>query len=646
MSHKLFPLQYGEGLGRLEHSGAVIDESVGNQTREDRAGAGSFFGVSIPRKRFLIAGTIASAAFVLLGARAGQLQIARGASYAAIAAANRFAREQMVPPRGRILDAHGKVLVQNVPAFALMMRISDVPKDDPKRTQVLEKVASLSGLSRTDLELMMTQYAATPFASVAVKRGIAYEPAMLLAIETAMLPGFRLEPSTVRAYDTSAPSLSHVLGYTGKISVEELKAAQGENRLTDEVGKNGMEKSGQHLLRGQDGVVVREVDARGKVISVLSQTPAVKGADLILTIDVGLQREAERTLRAALLGAHASRGSVVAMDPQTGAVLALVSVPSYDANAFAQGISTQEYEAWVQDPDHPLFSRAIAGEFPSGSTFKPFVAYAALAEGLINERTSFLSTGGLAIGAWFFPDWKAGGHGITDVRRAIAESVNTFFYIIGGGLGDVPGLGVERITEAAAAFGFGSKTGIELPGESDGFLPSKDWKEKTKGERWYVGDTYHLAIGQGDVLVTPLQMAGAISVIANGGHVIAPHLILAVDGGAAGAWRAFEKAPEVSKEFSGAHIQTVREGMRQTVTRGSAQSLGALPYPVAGKTGTAQIGGDHPPHAWFAGFGPYQDPTITIVVLLEEGGEGSRVAVPVASEMFRWWFSNRHTPSE
>ena len=337
MSRKLFPLQYGEGLGCLEHSGAVIDERVGEKTREDRADAGSFFGVSIPRKRFLIAGTIASAAFVLLGARAGQLQIARGASYAAIAAANRFAREQMVPPRGRILDAHGKVLVQNVPAFALMMRISDVPKDDPKRTQVLEKVASLSGLSRTDLELMMTQYAATPFASVAVKRGIAYEPAMLLAIETAMLPGFRLEPSTVRAYDTSAPSLSHVLGYTGKISVEELKAAQGENRLTDEVGKNGMEKSGQHLLRGQDGVVVREVDARGKVISVLSQTPAVKGADLILTIDVGLQREAERTLRAALLGAHASRGSVVAMDPQTGAVLALVSVPSYDANAFAQG---------------------------------------------------------------------------------------------------------------------------------------------------------------------------------------------------------------------------------------------------------------------------------------------------------------------
>ena len=325
------------------------------------------------------------------------------------------------------------------------------------------------------------------------------------------------------------------------------------------------------------------------------------------------------------------KASVVALDPRDGAVRALISWPSYDANAFVQGIGAEAYKALAEDPAHPLFPRAVSGEFPAGSTFKPFVSYAALNEGVVNEHTSFLSTGGLSVGPWFFPDWKAGGHG---VRKAIAESVNTFFYIVGGGYDATTGLGVERITDYARRFGFGQKTGIDLPGEADGFLPSKEWKEKAKGERWFVGDTYHLAIGQGDLLATPLQLAAAGAVIANGGHRVTPHVVEKVDGTPA-------QVPMPDGTFETANVTVVRQGMRQAVTSGSARFLNDLKFPVAGKTGTAQPGGDVKTHAWFLGFGPYQDPTLTIVVLLENGGEGSSFAVPIAKDLFAWWFAHR-----
>jgi penicillin-binding protein 2 len=263
------------------------------------------------------------------------------------------------------------------------------------------------------------------------------------------------------------------------------------------------------------------------------------------------------------------------------------------------------------------------------------VAAAALAEGLIIPTTSFLSTGGLTIGSWFFPDWKVGGHGETNVGKAIAESVNTFFYIIGGGFDAFTGLGVERITSYARLFGFGSLTGLDLPNEGEGFLPSKEWKEEVKGERWYVGDTYHLAIGQGDLLVTPLQMAVALSTVANGGTKYEPHVAKAV-----GDQWILPKGTVLPEELRQA-IKIVREGMRQTVTSGSARRLNSLPLAAAGKTGTAQIGGSSETHAWFTGFAPYENPEIAVVVLIEEGGEGSSTAVPVAENIFRWWYQNR-----
>jgi penicillin-binding protein 2 len=288
-----------------------------------------------------------------------------------------------------------------------------------------------------------------------------------------------------------------------------------------------------------------------------------------------------------------------------------------------------------------MFPRAVAGEYPSGSTFKPFVAYAALSEGLVDAHSSFVSTGGVRIGQWFFPDWKAGGHGVTDVRKAIAESVNTYFYIIGGGYNDFTGLGVKRIREYAEKFGFGSKMGVDLPSEAPGFLPSKDWKQEAKGERWYVGDTYNLAIGQGDVLVSPLQMATATAKVANGGKDITPRVVEEIDGEPT----APPSVPDI-EDLDERAMQIVREGMRRTVTVGSARYLQTVPTPVAGKTGTAQTPGDKPTHAWFTGFGPYEDPNITLAVLVENGGGGSEVAVPLARDIFNWWFENNQNNNE
>ena len=618
-----------------ELHGEVLEDAIGAVARGENASARSL-STRISQKRFYLATTIFLCLLVGLLVRAAQLQLLRGADYRTQAEGNRVRTRTVIPTRGLILDRFGSVLAQNTPMFVLTMTIADIPKAVDERDRILNRVADLSGLQRTDLDLLISTHAKTPLDPIHVKKELPYETAMRLAIETQHLPGFQLDTSTLRSYPASSQSLSHVLGYVGTVSAEDLLARKDEGyRPVDTLGKTGLEKSVERTLRGTPGTTVVEVDAQGKELTVLRKQAAEHGANVTLTLDLPLQQFVEGRLIASLRAAGAKRGSVVALDPRDGSVRALVSLPAYDNNAFTRGIDASLYERLTSDPDHPLFPRAIAGEFPSGSTFKPFVAYAGLKEGIIAEHTTFLSTGGLSVGPWFFPDWKAGGHGPTDVRAAIANSVNTFFYILGGGYNDRTGLGVERMTAIAREFGFGAPTGIDLPGEADGFLPSKEWKEETKGERWYVGDTYHLAIGQGDLLATPLQMAAATAVIANEGVVVRPHLVQAVD---AVPTTNESIAPGV---FSEDALTIVRQGMRQTVTRGSARTLSTLPQSVAGKTGTAQTPGDRPTHAWFIGFGPYQDPNLAIVVLLEEAGEGSSVAVPLANEIFYWWFTHQ-----
>lgn len=632
MGNPFFIQQASIGNVRTSRSLTALDEGIGGDF--GAAGEGrQFLGSTIPARRYWIGAAGFALAVALLIGRAAQLQIARGEHYASLAESNRVRTYTVVPPRGIVYDRFGTPLVQNVPAFVFSLTYANLPKDAVAQGRSIDRAADLVGIPRAEIDLVLSDARKSPYDAFPVRKGIPYEAAMRLAIEEASVPGFALNTSTIRAYPTGALTLSHVLGYVGKISQDEFESRKGY-RAVDEIGKSGLERTQEAALRGTTGTLSVEVDARGRELSVDGKTDPVPGENLTLTIDLPLQKFIETRLIETLQKLGLTKGSVVAIDPRSGAVRALVSLPTFDGNAFSNGIDPETYKRLIEDKDLPLYSRAVSGEYPPGSTLKPYVAYAALAEGLVNEHTSFVSTGGVRVGEWYFPDWKAGGHGITDVRKALAWSVNTYFYVVGGGFAEQTGLGVERITKNAALFGFGSKTGIALPAEADGFLPSKDWKLEAKGERWYVGDTYHLSIGQGDMLATPLQVAVAAATVGNGGVRFVPHLVEKIGDAPV--------APEpVDVALDAASVQIVREGMRGAVTYGSARFLNSLGLPVAGKTGTAQASVDKPTHAWFEGFGPYENPTLAVVVLVENGGEGSSVAVPIAKDIFEWWFANR-----
>lgn len=635
---KLFVLDE-DGIGITLHrdgGGTNAEEAFEEYSREGVVHGRRFLGLTLPRTRFTFALFLLFSVCFLFFGRAAQLQIMEGEHYQALAEGNRIRIATIIPPRGLVFDKNGEQLVGNGPSFVLTMTIADIPDDAEERNRVITRIAELIGWQRTDIDLLITDFSDSPTDPVVLKKGIPYESALSIAIQTADLPGFELETSTIREYAIGASSLSHILGYVGKITQEEYAIWKEKGyRRVDEIGKVGIERGLEELLRGIPGRRVTEVDALGNELSILSEQSPIPGANITLSIDAEMQEYIQKRLQALFERIGASRGSVVVVDTKSGGIRAMVGLPSYESNSFAAGIDTESYQRLIEDEDRPLFPRAYAGEFPSGSTFKPFVGYAALREGIITERTSFLSTGGIGVGPWFFPDWRYGGHGYTDIRKAIAESVNTFFYIIGGGYKDVTGLGVDRLTAYASLFGFGAPTGIPLPGEADGFLPSRSWKQEAKNERWYVGDTYNLSIGQGDLLVTPLQLALATGMIANGGDYLAPRLIEAVDGGP--PVDLSDAKRDAAEQFDPYAIQVIREGMRMTVTKGSARSLSTIEMDIAGKTGTAQNIGDRPTHAWFTGFAPYKDPEIAIVVLIEEGGEGSSVAVPLAREIFEWW---------
>ncbi|MBI4592360.1 penicillin-binding protein 2 [Candidatus Uhrbacteria bacterium] len=570
--------------------------------------------------------------------RSAHLQVIEGATYEVLSNQNKEHTELIIPSRGLVVDRNGMAVAWNEPAFVLTLVPSEIPTQTDDRQELFTRIAERIGMQPTDLDLLLSHYSIRSTDAIPIMDDLPYESAIRLAIELSDVPGFSLTTRTKRIYTTSAPSLSHVMGYIGSLSQSDMEEYEQEGyRLIDTIGKTGIERHYESLLRGIPGKLTYEVNALGEKLAILSKEDPVLGSNLTLSIDLEFQKMVEQALAETLVNVGATRGSVVAIDPTTGALRALVSLPSYQANEFSDGISQERYTTLIEDRDQPLFFRAISGEFPSGSTFKPFVAYAALTEGIVSEHTSFLSSGGLRIAQWFFPDWKGGGHGITDVRKALSESVNTYFYVVGGGFDTVTGLGVERITDYAKKFGFGAMTGIDLSGEADGFLPSKEWKQDVKGERWYVGDTYHLAIGQGDFLTTPLQMAVATAVIANGGAKVTPYVVEQADG--FGAELVEHMLPTDIEGLDTYAMSVVRQGMRQTVTTGSARSLNTLSEAVAGKTGTAQTPGNKPYHSWFTGFGPYEEPTIALVVLIEEGGESNDAAVPLARQILDWWFT-------
>ncbi len=585
---------------------------------------------------------VAVVILVVLGSRLLWLQVVKGSFYRELANGNRLRLERIDANRGIIYDRNGKALVHNVANFLLYCVPSDLPKDQFQRDTMIDRLATLT--KRFDpVELKKQIDAMNPsqidfYQPLFVADNIEYDNALKIYLESFSIPGFSLSSTSRRAYDLPSFSFSHVLGYTGKISPDEISTRKDQYSPIDYIGKAGLEKSWEETLRGAPGVKEIEVDALGKEKKVVSETPSVAGDNITLSIDAVAQQKLEEIMANFLKKTGLKKGAAVIMDPNNGEVISMISLPAYDNNVFARGISTEEYKNLSESVDNPLFSRAVSGEYPSGSTIKPVIAAAALQEKIISQNTSILSSGGLHVGQWSFPDWKAGGHGATNVKKAIAESVNTFFYYIGGGYDNFTGLGIDRMVNYLRKFLLGTALGIDLPNEGVGFVPTKDWKEATKKESWYIGDTYHVAIGQGDLIVTPLQVASYTMAFANGGTMYRPHLVKELKRPDGTVVKTIDKQIIATNMIDEQNMEIVRQGMRETVLSGSARSMSSLPVTAAGKTGTAQWSSKKDPHGWFTGFAPYENPEIVITVLVEEGKGGDLAGTPIAREFMQWYF--------
>lgn len=626
-----------------------------------------YIGTVLTQRNIIHFAVVALIGFFAVLGRAAFLQVAHGASYLGQSDANRIRYEHVFADRGLFYDRFQHPLVHNVPNYTVSIRPKLLPQDAQERSDLLTGIYTTYLLSSTNATLndflhtfeTARSNTATYDKDVLVADSLSRDQAILLQIAVKDMPAVTVQAAFRREYLNEGPtggalddtqvyppvkSLSHILGYMTRLHPGEYEEVKEEGYLySDTIGRSGLEAVYEDLLRGQYGRKEIEVDAQGRFKQVLNQQAPEDGKNLLLSLDLEFQRNVESIVRSRLEERDKQAASVVVLNPNNGEILALVNVPTYDNNVFSFGINGIDSKELFENPLRPLFNRAISGEYPSGSIFKPVVAIAALEEGLVSDRTTYLSAGGVRINDFFFPDWKAGGHGATNVYKAIAESVNTYFYIVGGGYEpqNIEGLGVQRITDYGRRFGLSSPLGIDLPSEASGFLPSKEWKEEVKKERWYVGDTYHLAIGQGDLLVTPLQMAAMMASFANGGTLYQPHLLTAVLDENRNPERTIDPVVIQQSVGDAEDIHIVRQGLRQVVTVGSGRRLSTLDIDVSGKTGTAQWHSKKDPHAWFVGYAPTRQASIAFAILVEEGGDGSDIPLTIAHDILAWWSQNR-----
>ncbi|MFN3301577.1 MAG: penicillin-binding protein 2 [Patescibacteria group bacterium] len=546
------------------------------------------------------------------------LQVIEGNVWLKIAEGRELKIEEIQANRGIIYDRNMQPLVKNIPKFSLYINYRNLPQDKKEREIIFEKLKKIikNGSFPQDFKNNSQDL-------FLVKKNLSLEEILLFEIEKDSLPGVILEKKIGREY-LAGKEFSHLLGYIGKVSEEEVKKGFS---ISEEIGKTGLEKYYEEYLRGKNGK--KRIEPGGRVVAF---EPPQDGYNLILTIDIDLQKKLSEALEKWIKISGAKKGAAVVLSAKNGEVLALVSFPFFDNNLFSQGISSEELNKILLNPNQPLFFRTINGEYPPGSTIKPVLALAGLEEGVIDEKTIFFSQGGVKVGNWFFPDWKKGGHGKTDVRKGLAESVNTFFYHLGQLLGP------EKISFYLKKFGLNEKTNIDLPYEKEGFVPDPDWKKREKNEDWFIGDTYNLSIGHGDIRVTPLQIAKLTLIFANRGKIFPLRIVKKIFN--------LEKSITFEEKFSKLpfkeeNFEIVNEGLRQTVTSGTARFLNNFPLAVAGKTGTAESGKEKP-HSWFTCFVPFKEPEIIVTVLIENGGEGSGPALRTTKEVLEWWYEHRY----
>lgn len=583
--------------------------------------------------------------FCILGARLFFLQVVKGESNQKLAEGNRIRPRIIEANRGIITDKDGVWLGRNKPNFALAVYPSDLPKKRAERDEIYGKLAAISGESAEKISSASEENGLLSLDMVTIKDNLPHDEALILEKKIADLQGVVVAKKSSREY-AKLSGLSHILGYTGKISPDEVEK-NPDYFLSDRIGKTGIESEYEKYLRGKHGVEQIEVNSKGNIVRVLVQDGSrepVSGYNTTLYLDRGLQEKTGEALRKGIEESKKATGNdkvnsgvAMAIDVNTGGILSMVSLPDYDNNLFSTQISSTDYQKLVTDESYPMFDRAIKGTYPPGSIIKIVMAAAGLSEGVITTNTAFDTPSEIKIGDYTFPDWK--DHGMTDIEKAIAESNNIFFYSIGGGFDKIKGIGINNIKKYWKLFGLGEKTGIDLPGEAEGLLPDPEWKKKIKNENWYIGDTYHVSIGQGDLLVTPIQMLRATAAIANGGKLLEPQLVHKITNQKGEVIEEFDPKVERENFISPSIIKTIQEGMRLTVTGGSAQNLNDLPVSVAGKTGTAQFLNNEKTHAWFECYAPYENPQIAVVVLIDGGGGGHEIAAPVAKDILQYYFT-------
>ncbi|WP_343223038.1 penicillin-binding protein 2 [Lysobacter sp. ESA13C] len=583
-------------------------------------------------------------AFVLLGVIGlgfwyFRLQVWQHDDYAMRSEANRVKLRPVVPGRGLIYDRQGRILADNVPAF----RIEVTPSEAGDSKDWLPQLAQVVALTPEEIARFESERKATRgFKPIVLKMRVSDEEVAAFAVDRWRFPGVELVSYLNRRYPYGS-LFAHVIGYVGRIDTKDEEAMGQNAGVLTHTGKTGLERFYDEQLRGQIGYEQIETNVDGRPIRQVGYVPAKPGADLRLSIDMDLQQ--------AMITAFGDMdGSAVAVDPRTGEVLAMVSLPSYDTNLFVNGISSVDYKALSGNPSRPQFNRNVLGGGPPGSTMKPFVALAGLDSGLRRAEDRTLSTGEFHIPGQKrgYRDSHGGGHGWVDLRESIAQSVNTYYYKL------ALEMGIARFDQYMTRYGFGQKTGIDLAGENIGILPSPQWKAKRSKEGWYPGETVIAGIGQGYWVVTALQLARGTAAIANGGHLQQLHLVRESRTGYEAPWLPKQVAAPTLITDNPAHLRAVQEGMVSTIHggRGTAKVMArGAPYRMAGKTGTAQKisrkgNVSMNPHslplhlrhqALFVGYAPAENPTIAVAVVVEHGGYGGSTAAPIARKIFDAW---------
>ncbi|MEN2751547.1 penicillin-binding protein 2 [Psychrobacter sp. FBL11] len=590
-------------------------------------------------RRILILGLFIFLGMSVLLLRYGYLQVYAHDKYKTQADNNRIKLISAPPSRGYIYDRNGILLADNQPVFTAMLSPDEVK--DPERT--LSLLAPIFDLTDTDITDILARLSKSKNDPVTIKIDLTEKQVAQFSERKPFFRGVTIQSKLTRSYPYDE-LFAHVIGYVGRINDKETKRIDKDRYAgTDLIGKIGIEDFYEDILLGEPGYQSVETDVHGNILRQLDTEPPVAGNDITLSLDYGLQTIAQQQL-------DGRRGAIVAIDPKNGDVLAFVSNPSYDPNPFISGISFKDYDALREDIDQPLYNRALQGMYPPASTIKPFEGLGGLHYGLRDWETTIYDPGYFSLpgDSHRFRDWKRGGHGSVNLKKSIMMSVDTYYYKL------AYEMGIQRLHDWMVRFGFGEDTGIDLPNEKSGIMPSPKWKKDTYDKGWLPGETISVSIGQGYFLATPLQIANATAMMANKGNHITPHLLKRSDG-AAEVNVITKSDGKIDYDGKPSDWTRMHDAMEDTVKAGTARGIYTSRYRIAGKTGTAQVKSiaqgksynksaidkRHWDHAWFNGFAPVEDPQIALAVLVENGGGGSAVAAPIGRALFDYWVLQR-----